>query len=147
MMATGETMNELERKHVASADPAVGHETTDADVKPILKFLLGLGVLLLLVMVGMTLFFNALEARFQRAGKEVSPLVDTAQVPPGPRLQPNPADDLQRLRSWEQERLAGYGWVDQDTGVFRIPVERAKQLIVEHDELPVRRAADRGAQR
>jgi hypothetical protein len=144
-MGAGETMSELETKYQSPAGPAVGHETTDADVKPILKFLVGLGLLLVLVMVGMTLFFNALESRFQRTGKEVSPLVDTAQVPPGPRLQPNPADDLRRLRSWEQQRLAGYGWVDQDTGVFRIPIERAKQLIVEHDVLPVRRAPAGGA--
>lgn len=140
-------MSELETNHHSSEGAGVGHETTDADVKPILKFLLGLGLLLVLVMVGMTLFFNALESRFQRAGKDLSPLVDTAQVPPGPRLQPNPADDLQRLRSWEQERLSGYGWVDQDTGVFRIPIERAKQLIVENDVLSVRRAPDGGASR
>ncbi len=132
-------MSEQQNGHAAASAPAVGHETTDADVKPILRFLIGLGALLVLVMVGMTLFFNALESRFQRAGEDVSPLVDTVQVPPGPRLQPNPADDLRRLRTWELERLGGYGWVDQTTGVFRIPIERAKQLVVENDVLPVRR--------
>lgn len=114
---------------------APGHEKSDADVRPILQFLVGLGVLLVVVMIGMTFLFNALESRFERAGKEISPLVDTAQIPPGPRLQADPAVDLRQLRQWEQERLNGYGWVDQNTGVLRIPIERAKQLMIENEDL------------
>lgn len=112
-----------------------GYEKTDADVKPILQFLVGLGLLLVLVMIGMTFLFNYFEARFDRAGTDVSSLVDTAQIPPGPRLQADPAVDLRQLRGWERQRLNEYGWVDKDTGVLRIPIERAKQLLVENESL------------
>jgi hypothetical protein len=112
-----------------------GHETSDADVKPILKFLAGLGLLLVLVMIGMSGLFNLMESRFGRAGAEMSPLLDTAQIPPGPRLQADPAVDLRQLRQWERDRLSQYGWVDQDTGVVRIPIERAKQILVENESL------------
>lgn len=51
--------------------------------------------------------------------------------PPAPRLQPDPARDLAALRRREQERLAGYGWVDRERGVAHIPIERAMQLLAQ----------------
>jgi hypothetical protein len=48
---------------------------------------------------------------------------------PGPRLQIEPALDLARLRAAEQAQLAGYGWLDRERGVVRIPIERAMGLI------------------
>ena len=35
------------------------------------------------------------------------------------------------LRAQEQETLTTYGWVDQDKGTVRIPVERAAELVIE----------------
>jgi hypothetical protein len=32
------------------------------------------------------------------------------------------------LRTEQRERLAGYGWVDRDAGIARIPIERAIDL-------------------
>jgi hypothetical protein len=114
-----------------------GHETTDADVKPILQFLVGLGLLMVAVMIGMAFLFNFFEAQYLEEGKRLSPVVDTRQIPPEPRLQSNPAVDLGGLRAWEAEQLNSYGWVDETTGIFRIPIERAMELTVENG-LPAR---------
>ena len=48
--------------------------------------------------------------------------------------------NLQALRKKEQDALTTYGWVDQHAGVVRIPMERAKDLLLERG-LPVRGAA------
>ena len=58
-------------------------------------------------------------------------------MPPEPRLQTNPRQDLSNLRAREDALLNSYGWVDKNTGVVRIPIERAMQLIVERG-LPTR---------
>lgn len=42
-----------------------------------------------------------------------------------PELQINPAADLAAHRAAEQRELTSYGWVDQQNGVVRIPIDRA----------------------
>ncbi|MBY0278373.1 hypothetical protein K2Z84_23840 [Candidatus Binatia bacterium] len=51
--------------------------------------------------------------------------------PPAPRLQVDPALDIYDHRKAEQQVLTSYGWVDQKSGVVRIPIERAMGLLVE----------------
>jgi hypothetical protein len=62
-----------------------------------------------------------------------SPLAATygRTEPPAPRLQVDPALDIFEHRKIEQQVLTSYGWVDQKSGVVRIPVERAMGLLVE----------------
>jgi len=59
---------------------------------------------------------------------------------PQPRLLVNEPANLAELRTHEHEILTTYGWMDQSAGVVRLPIERAKELILERG-LPVRGAA------
>lgn len=117
--------------HSEEPKTSQGHETTDADVKPILWFLIGLALLILVAMVGMTFLFNALQSHYQRAGVPLNPVLDVNQIPPEPRLQPDPAEELAEIRSWEDKTLHSYAWIDEQTGVFRIPIERAIEITAE----------------
>jgi hypothetical protein len=56
---------------------------------------------------------------------------------PQPRLLVNEPANLADLHTHEHEILTTYGWVDQSAGVVRLPIERAKELILERG-LPVR---------
>ncbi len=47
--------------------------------------------------------------------------------PPGPQLQPSPEAELIEMRSEEDAVLDGYGWVDRDRGLVRVPIERAME--------------------
>ena len=38
---------------------------------------------------------------------------------------------LRDVRAAEQQRLHGYGWVDEKAGVARIPIDEAKKLMLE----------------
>jgi len=56
---------------------------------------------------------------------------------PQPRLLVNEPANLADLRKHEHEMLTTYGWMDQNAGVVRLPIERAKELVLERG-LPVR---------
>lgn len=58
------------------------------------------------------------------------------RLPPEPRLQSNPREDLAAFRQRESERLSTYGWVDASAGLVHIPVNRAMDLII-RDGLPI----------
>ena len=62
------------------------------------------------------------------------------ELPPEPRLQTDPQQELRDLRARQQSRLTGYGWVNKEAGVARIPIEDAMRMVVEQG-LPVREGA------
>jgi len=47
-----------------------------------------------------------------------------------------PYEALQKLDADQLGTLTSYGWVDQQQGVTRIPIERAMQLIVDESRTP-----------
>jgi len=57
--------------------------------------------------------------------------VDARRLPPMPRLQSAPITDLKDMRAAEDQILTGYGWVDQQHGVVRIPIDRAIDLLAQ----------------
>jgi hypothetical protein len=59
-------------------------------------------------------------------------------VAEGPRLQPHPSAEM-RVLERRNASIEQYGWVDRDSGVVRIPIERAIELTAEKG-LPAREA-------
>ena len=59
---------------------------------------------------------------------------------PTPRFQENPQQELQELRAKQKALLEGYGWVNKEAGIARIPIEDAMRIVVERG-LPAREAA------
>jgi hypothetical protein len=55
-------------------------------------------------------------------------------VPPEPKLQISPSLDWQSMVRQETETLESYGWVDRNTGMARIPIERAMEIMVERGD-------------
>ena len=54
-----------------------------------------------------------------------------------PNYAPGEPEHLRDYRASEELRLITYGWVDQNAGTFRLPIEQAKDLLLERG-LPVR---------
>ena len=98
--------------------------------------LLGSGVIIFLLIWMLFDFFAGREA--QRAVRQY-PLAAGRQdrLPPGPRLQTNPREDLRELRAAEDAVLNSYGWLDKDNGIVRIPIDRAMESTVQRG-LPAR---------
>lgn len=75
-----------------------------------------------------------------------------AEIPPEPRLQPlqtkdragklivpnasTPVTDMEEMRAREDEAQKNAGWVDKSKGQVRLPIDVAKQLVVQRG-LPV----------
>lgn len=109
-----------------------GHERRDVRFAPVLAGGAAVIALVLASAAAMVGLFDSLVARAARQSAPANPLSAAApRLPPAPRLQARPIEDLRALRAAEAKRLAGYAWVDRDQGLVRIPIERAMELLVE----------------
>lgn len=64
------------------------------------------------------------------------PPAPDAPLPPEPRLQAAPREDLAELRRRQSRLLESYGWSDRGRGLVRVPIERAMELLLEEDQGP-----------
>jgi hypothetical protein len=52
-------------------------------------------------------------------------------MPPLPNLLTDEPANLQHFKTTEDEALHTYGWADKNAGIVRLPIERAKHLLLE----------------
>jgi hypothetical protein len=52
-------------------------------------------------------------------------------MPPEPRLQESPRQDLKEMRKREDWQLNHYSWMDKSKGTVAIPIERAMEIIAQ----------------
>ena len=127
--------------HAPVTEPPLNHELSDADPRPILKFLVFL-VVLTLVMAGLVgFFYNYLERReaAEKTARYPMSLLDAQRpLPPPPRLQTYPFQDIKELRQTEAPLLESYDWIDRNAGIVRIPIERAMDVLAQRG-LPYRK--------
>ena len=149
------------RDHLHYDDDAIfntetHHEKSDVNVRALLIFVacfIAFGALTHAIVYVMFNQFANVE-RKKSVGTELTamPAVTGANVPAEPRLQPfpnrmhdgnvpppntnTPLTDMADMRAAEEESLNKAGWVDKQKGVVRLPIETAKQLVVQRG-LPV----------
>ena len=123
-------------------NPAVQHEGSDVNVRAILGFGAGLIVTAVLIHFIVWLLFLYLSGAETTRDTVDFPLAagQATRVPPEPRLQTSPREDLRALKAREEAILSSYGWVDRPTGVVRIPIDEAMKLTLQRG-LPARAAS------
>ena len=134
-------MAEVHTPHAGeSQEPDGHHEISDVNLRAILAFGGGLLVAGVFINFLVWLLFTYFSVRESRQVPAVYPLATRQEnrLPPEPRLQTQPREDLRELRAREDEILTSYGWLDKNAGVVRIPIDRAMQMTVERG-LPVRK--------
>src|SRR5690242_17533711 len=112
----------------------VHHETTDINIRGVLTFGGGLIVaaaVIHLVIWVMFVFFEGREDVARPSPEYPLAVGQENRLPPQPRLQTNPREDLRNLRDAEDALLNSYGWVDKNNGVVHIPIRDAMKLAVE----------------
>lgn len=116
-----------------------GYEHTDARVWGIAKFLIGLTVAAVVIHLGLALLFWFFAEQRQEQADPRYPLAvrEEQRLPPEPRLQRFPREDIMNFRLAEEDVLRRYGWVDRDAGTVHIPIVDAMKLTLERG-LPVR---------
>jgi hypothetical protein len=120
--------------------PGSGYEHTDASVWIIGKFLLWLVVSAVIIHFGLALLFNLFAEQRVERDQPRYPLAATEgpRVPPEPRLQRFPREDIMNFRLGEESRLQNYGWADKAAGTVHIPIQDAMRLMLERKALPSR---------
>jgi hypothetical protein len=146
--------------HPANSNGHGDYERRDITVAGVAYFLIGLAVAGVFVYFIANGIFDYLNKRFEAEQAPVSPLVtnapaDTRRIPPqygndyekylkegfpAPQLEVNERTELNGERLREEDTLSTYGWVDQNAGVVRIPIDRAMDLLAQRG-LPVRSQA------
>lgn len=108
-----------------------GHESPSVRTGMVLKVV---GVLFgTIIVVLIVLYFTATNGLLGHRA-EVVRRADV--VPPPPRLQAHPDEDLARLRRLKREKLSGYAWDGPAHHFAQIPIQRAMQLYVhKHDQM------------
>jgi hypothetical protein len=124
----------------------LGHETTDAEIGPLIKFAVFLAVtttVCALIVVGLYKYLDRRETA-EKAGRYPLAADVARTLPPPPRLQTYPFYDLKDLRGDENRVLEQYGWVNKNAGIVRIPIERAIDVLAQKG-LPYRIAEPSGS--
>jgi hypothetical protein len=117
-----------------------GYERRDASVRALLIFAGSLALLIIVVLFAMRWTFDFLSAK-EPMGPPPTPFEDVRALPPQPRLQVQPHQELKDYCRQELNNLNTYGWVDPQSGIVRIPVDIAMQKVLQQG-LPARPAGE-----
>lgn len=121
---------------VTPVDRGAGYEKRDANIKSLLQFGFWMAVVIAAALIGMRFMFGYF-AREMPLGPNPAPFATTRELPPSPRLQVHPHQELRDYCAAQNAAVNSYGWVSQSAGTVRIPVDRAMDLILQRG-LPVR---------
>ena len=128
-------------------NPEVKHEPSDVSVRGTLYFGAGLAVLAVIIQVLLWWMFEFFHQREAALNPPTRPWATNQQqpLPPGPRLEgllPSPQSE-QRPQAPEA-LLRSHGWVDEEKGIVRIPIDDAMRLLA--DKLPSRTPSEMSEQ-
>jgi hypothetical protein len=134
-----------QNRPVDLSDPAQRHEKRDVNVWVITRF--GIGLVLTTIA---SLFIVLAVFHYLQVGENALPPpqptgvnVDARRLPPEPRLLTNEPENLQEVRTAEDQILNNFSWADEKHTVVKLPIDRAVDLLVQRG-LPSR--AQNGAQ-
>ena len=108
------------------------YEKTDAQAGPTIRaglYILGVMFLTALVLVPMYRFLGRREAAGQKPAASVLKPDAAAPVPAFPRLVTSEPAVLAEFRAQEDAFLAGWGWVEKDKGIARMPIGEAMKIV------------------
>jgi hypothetical protein len=113
--------------------PGAEYEHTDANVWMIVKFGIWLTVSAIIIHVGLGFMFSMLKQQATKTQVNEYPLASAAEtrLPPAPRLQQFPRNEMYEFRLGQEEKLHSYGWVNKDAGTVHIPIEQAMQMVIQ----------------
>ena len=128
----------------AAVDSDAGHETDDVNIKALVTFGIGMFAVAVVIHALMWGMFQILQSQAAKNDPPQSPLARPAVQMPrntigtpvfgqgeGVQLLSSEPTVLDQTRESEAAALTTYGWVDQKTGVARIPIAAAKKLLAE----------------
>jgi len=129
-------------KHVQPAQPPVAPTEADGvNYRGILWFVVILAVTVGVCQALMVGMFKVFEHQVRNADPGRPPMMSPSTSPqpgmsvdigaPGPVLLTDESGNLKQFRKAEDEDMHSYGWIDKNAGIVRIPIDKAKDLLIE----------------
>lgn len=119
-----------------------GRELADVSVRSLFHQAFYLTIVCVAVWFAMAFTLKFVVGRLNDADAPVSALARPSdELPPEPRLLTDEPSNLRTFRTGEDQRLHEYGWADEAAGTVHIPIDRAKEILLERG-LPVRADGD-----
>src|SRR5690349_4143803 len=113
----------------------LGHEPSTVSVRGVLWFFIVFFVFGAVVHVIIYVMYHQLVKYVESQNVQRSALVSAQMYPPEPRLQPTrlhhettEVEDLQLLRGRDNIEMVERGWIDRESGEFRIPQNLIDQI-------------------
>ena len=105
-----------------------GHETKEVSVPFVFASLSALIIgafLVSLLVIGIFQFFKNTyhPDEADKAFRQV--------IPPAPRIDPHPSEELLSIRAREDHQLSTYAIIDQQKGTVRVPIDRAIDMLAQ----------------
>jgi len=132
----------LEAPIDAPASAGTERNIDDVNVWAVVKFAIGLLIIGIVSYVVLFALLKVFTHQEQSAERPAPPMQRTAEerLPPAPRLQMMPGSpsgakspdyEMRAMVEEEEKTLNGYGWVDKNAGVVRIPIDVAMKRLLE----------------
>lgn len=117
--------------------PGVTHEKRDASFRAVISFGIGMAIaagVIQLVVWGLLRYLDTM--RMNAAVPTHAQFGGPYPPPAAPRIQADPVLDMNLFLASEQRILKSYTWADDQHTAVRIPIDRAKQMLLQRG-LPV----------
>ena len=121
--------------HPAPSHHGPNYETTDANVKAISYWSIGIFVTIFAGMASMAALYFGLNKFPVELERKPTAAEYERSVPAGPRLQVDQSGDLEKFRARENDLLNNYGR-EANSGAVRIPVATAIDIVAGRGTLP-----------
>lgn len=124
-------------------NPEVHYEHTDLSARMTVGIIVGTLIGVWIFSAFVYLYFAYLA--HNRAASSPPPLPIEAHgnpMPPQPRLQDAPHEDLKAMRAHEDWMLNHYAWVNKSKGVVSIPIDRAIRMLAQRGIAPQKAPAN-----
>jgi len=121
-------MDHAHDNHAPDNHTGEGHETKEVSVPFVFASLSALIIgafLASLLAVGIFQFFKNTYHPDQAAA------ASQQVIPPAPRIDPRPSEEIQSIRSREDHILNSYAVIDKQQGIVRVPIDRAIDMLVQ----------------
>ena len=113
-------------------DLTTGHEANSLRVRELVVFAAALVGVTVLVLVSLSLVMREFSGEEKQLESLALPRFagDTGGFP-APKIQPDPAEELTKMKREDLGRLNEYGWTDRAAGIAHIPVDRAIDILAQ----------------
>ena len=117
-------------EHVHGDNPDIGYEVADANIRQVVIAGIGLAVATAIACFAMYFLFNLLKQSGGPA-QTVNPMAPPRTLPPEPRVEEKPWMQHVNVLTKDDQVLNTYGWTNKGSGLVRIPIDKAMDIVAQ----------------